>query len=113
MLPDGESWHPVTVEWWAGVRQWAFLADEPAWSWAFLVDTALLHHTMWTRGRHDLASEIRLRLVSEVRAQTPEDRLKLRVTLLTPSDETGSVAPGTGSGDEAWRNARRRRLTDS
>ena len=111
MLPDGESWHPVTVEWWAGVRQWAFLADEPAWSWAFLVDTALLHHTMWTRGRHDLASEIRLR--SAKYAQTPEDRLKLRVTLLTPSDETGSVATGTGAGDEAWRDARRRRLTES
>lgn len=63
VLPDGEEWHPITVRWWNHWRsspQAARMVTEPDWD--FLLDTALVHHTMWKNGRWEFASEVRMRV---------------------------------------------------
>lgn len=63
VLPDGEAWHPLTVRWWNHWRaspQAARMVTEPDWD--FLLDTALIHHTMWTNGRWEFANEVRMRV---------------------------------------------------
>jgi len=102
------EWHPQTVAWWNAIRAWPLMENEPAVAWSYLVDVALLHHAMWSRGRVDLAGEIRLRLAKF--GATRADREKLRVTVLTPGDETGPASKAAGTGDQAWRDARRSRL---
>ena len=62
VLPDGEDWHPQTRALWDALRRNPLLADEPDLGWQFLVDTALMHHTMWQKGRWEFASEVRLRV---------------------------------------------------
>lgn len=63
VLPDGEEWHPITARWWNHWRrspQAARMVSEPDWD--FLLDTALIHHTMWKNGRWEFASEVRMRV---------------------------------------------------
>ena len=84
VLPDGESWHAQTLALWASLRGSPLLKDEPALGWQFLVDTALMHHTMWTKGKWEFASEVRLRVAKF--GATPEDRMRLKVKIATPSD---------------------------
>jgi hypothetical protein len=79
------------------------LADEPALGWQFLVDTARMHHVMWSRGRWDYAGEIRLR-VAKVGA-TPEDRMRLKVKVTKPGGEDGP-APRAGVTDMTSRRDR-------
>lgn len=55
------KWHPMTVRWWEAWRRWPLLDGAHPVSWNYLVDTALMHHTMWTNGKWEFASEIRLR----------------------------------------------------
>lgn len=69
VLPDGEEWHPQTRALWDALRRSPLLADEPELGWAFLVDMALMHHTMWQKGRWEFASEVRLR-VAKVRGHS-------------------------------------------
>lgn len=89
VLPDGQEWHPQTVALWEALRRSPLLADEPELGWQFLIDTALMHHTMWAKGRWEFASEVRLRLAKY--GATPEDRMRLRVKVTTPEQaEKGS-----------------------
>lgn len=83
VLPDGEAWHPQTLALWDALRRFPTLADEPDLGWQFLIDTALMHHTMWTKGRWEFASEVRLRVAKY--GATPEDRLRLKVKVERPS----------------------------
>ncbi|HTI28265.1 MAG TPA: hypothetical protein VL652_45200, partial [Kutzneria sp.] len=53
--------------------------------WDFLLDTALMHHTMWLKGRWEFASELRLRAAKF--GATPEDRARLRMQV-TPAATT-------------------------
>src|SRR4051812_4964534 len=62
VLPDDEDWHPRTVALWDSLRRSPLLADEPDLGWEFLIDTALMHHAMWTKGKWEFAAELRLRL---------------------------------------------------
>lgn len=76
-LPKGKRWHPRTVEWW---EMWkrspqAELMGETDWS--FLLDTALMHDAMWSKGQWTLAAEVRLRVAKF--GMTPEDRQRLRM----------------------------------
>jgi hypothetical protein len=77
VLPDHEQWHPRTRAWWDTWRRspqaQAFIATD----WDFLLDTALMHHTMWSKGRWEFASELRLRAAKF--GATPEDRARLRL----------------------------------
>jgi hypothetical protein len=79
VLPDGEGWHAQTLALWDALRRSPLLASEPALGWQFLVDTALMHHTMWTKGRWEFASEVRLRVAKF--GATPEDRMRLKVKI--------------------------------
>ena len=84
-LPPGEEWHPMTVEWWdawrASPQAVRMLTDV---DWYFLLDTALMHHTMWAKGRWDFAAEVRLRVAKF--GATPEDRLRIKLEVEVPED---------------------------
>lgn len=84
VLPDEESWHPMTVRWWETWRRSPQSQTFVATDWDFLLDTALLHHVMWTKGRWEFASEVRLRAAKY--GATPEDRMRLKMKIETPSD---------------------------
>jgi hypothetical protein len=103
VLPAGEEWHPQTLALWEALRRSPLLADEPPLGWQFLIDTALMHHTMWTKGRWEFASEVRLR-VSKFGA-TPEDRMRLKVKVTKPGEAAQPARPGAVT-DIASRRAR-------
>lgn len=92
VLPDDADWHPQTVALWDALRKNPLLADEPELGWQFLIDTALMHHTMWSKGRWEFASEVRLRVAKY--GATPEDRMRLKVKIATP-DESKPAPAGT------------------
>lgn len=105
VLPEGAAWHPMTVRWWAAWRcspQSQRMLSEP--DWMFLLDTALLHHAMWSGGRWDLSAEVRLRVAKF--GATPEDRLRLKLEIDLTEVQTGDDAPTEVSD----LSARRRRL---
>ena len=79
-LPDDalrEPWHPRTLAWWDTWRHSPQAQTFTATDWDFLIDTALMHHTMWSAGRWEFASELRLRAAKF--GATPEDRMRLRL----------------------------------
>lgn len=84
-LPDGEDWHPVTVRWW---ESWQFSPQAVRMNtdvdWMFLLDTALMHHTMWAKGKWEYSAEVRLRVAKF--GATPEDRLRLKLEVEVPED---------------------------
>jgi hypothetical protein len=86
VLPGAEQWHPRTREWWETWRRSAQAQSFTATDWDFLLDTALMHHTMWLKGRWEFAGELRLRAAKF--GATPEDRQRLRMAV------TGEQAPG-------------------
>ena len=87
------EWHPQTVAWWDAWRaspQGTRMVTEP--DWQFLLDTALMHHSMWANQRWDFAAEVRLRAAKF--GATPEDRMRLKFEIAV--DETFPVgATGT------------------
>lgn len=76
-LPDGINWHPRTVQWWAMWRDSPQAEHFMATDWDFLLDTALMHNAMWSKGSWTLAAEVRLRVAKF--GATPEDRARLRM----------------------------------
>jgi plasmid stability protein len=107
VLPDGERWHPVTVAWWEHWRRSPMAAVFIATDWAFLLDTALLHHRLWESGKGD-ASEIRLRAAKF--GATVEDRARLRITVTVPDEAEGPAPQHLAAVTDL--DARRRRLTE-
>lgn len=94
-LPDEVDWHPRTVVWWETWRRSPQAQEFQPTDWSFLLDTALMHHTMWDKGRWEFAAELRLRAAKF--GATVEDRLRLRQSIVTPGDDVegrpvGSVA---------------------
>lgn len=92
-LPDGvlpleESWHPQTVRWWNTWRRSPQAALFLETDWDFLLDTAAMHHAMWTRHRWDFASEVRLRTAKF--GATVDDRARLRMKI-TPQDKPSTT----------------------
>jgi len=81
VLPDGEDWHQRTLVWWTTWRRSPQAQTFTATDWDFLIDTALMHHTMWSKGRWEFASELRLRAAKF--GATPEDRARLRMQITT------------------------------
>lgn len=110
-LPDGAAWHPRTVALWASLRRLPLLKNELALGWEFLLDTALMHHTMWSKGRWEFASEVRLRLAKY--GATPEDRMRLKIKVTTPGEEAKAPAAKTGDGSVSDIASRRARLASS
>lgn len=102
VLPDGEAWHPQTVALWADLRRSPLLRDEPALTWTYLLDTAVLHHRLWAHGEYRHAPELRLRLAKI--AATPEDRQRMKIKIAERVPESTST-PASVS-DIADRRAR-------
>lgn len=116
-LPDGVlgadkdgvpyEWHPRTAAWWQTWRESPQAQTFIATDWDFLLDTALLHHTMWTKGRWEFASEVRLRAAKY--GATPEDRARLKLKVDDPM--VPPQRPAQSPGNVSDINSRRARLT--
>lgn len=91
-LSPGETWHPMTVEWWDSLRRHPLLAREPAIGWSDLFIAASLHHKMWEYGRTDLLAELRLRMASY--AITPADRQRMQIAVVSPVEGEGDAPAG-------------------
>lgn len=94
-LPADVEWHPRTVAWW---EMWGrspqaehFMESD----WDFLLDTALMHTAMWSKGQWTLAAEVRLRVAKY--GATPEDRARLRMHF-ADADEKDSKRPAAPGG---------------
>lgn len=77
------EWNEQTLAWWEAFRaspQGTRMVTEV--DWHFLLDTALMHHTMWANGRWEFAAEIRLRVAKF--GATPEDRARLKFDIEVP-----------------------------
>jgi hypothetical protein len=105
---DNESWHPRTVQWWETWRRSAQAQMFTDTDWEFLLDTALMHHTMWAKQKWEFAAELRLR--SAKFGATPEDRMRLRLSIETPVPGTGPL-PAGDEGSVTNIASRRARLT--
>jgi hypothetical protein len=92
-LPEGLDWHPQTLAWWATWRGSALTAMFGGTDWDFLTETALLHSSFW-KGNASVAGELRLRVAKF--GATPEDRLKLRVSVTSP-DAGAEISTTTDS----------------
>ena len=82
----GEEWHPRTVAWWDTWRRSPQSQIFIGTDWDFLLDTALMHHTMWSKGRWEFAAELRIRAAKF--GATPEDRQRLRMSIEIPDKPT-------------------------
>lgn len=105
VLPDGDEWHEMTRRWYENWRvspQASRMLSGPDWD--FLLDTALLHHIMWTKGRWDFAGEVRLRVAKF--GATVADRLQLKAEIeVVQAAQAGSATAGVSDLSE-----RRKRL---
>ncbi|MGW6855788.1 phage terminase small subunit [Streptomyces xanthophaeus] len=101
------EWHPMTQLWWDSWRTSAQAQTFVATDWLFLIDTALMHHTMWAKGRWEFASEVRLRAAKF--GATPEDRARLKMKVDDPAN--APQRPVQASGNVSDINSRRARLT--
>ena len=81
-LPEGVAWHERTRAWWETWRRSAQAQAMTDTDWSFLLDTALMHDAMWSRGQWTLAAEVRLRVAKF--GATPEDRARLRIQVEQP-----------------------------
>jgi hypothetical protein len=107
ILPDDADWHPRTLQWWQTWRESPQAQTFIDTDWDFLLDTALLHHVMWTKGRWEFASEVRLRAAKY--GATPEDRARLKLKVDDPM--AGRHAPVQSAGNVSDITSRRARLT--
>ena len=79
------EWHPATIKWWNAWRespQAVQMVTEP--DWAFLLDTAMMHHMMWVTGNFDRAAEVRIR--AEKFGATVLDRMRLKMDIEVPEE---------------------------
>ncbi|MFF1684520.1 MULTISPECIES: hypothetical protein [unclassified Streptomyces] len=101
------EWHSMTQLWWNSWRTSAQAQTFTDTDWLFLIDTALMHHTMWAKGRWEFASEVRLRAAKF--GATPEDRARLKLKVDDPT--TRPQAPAQRADNVSDINSRRARLT--
>src|SRR3989442_985743 len=80
-LPVGFDWPAPTRDWWETWRRSPQASAFTDTDWGFLVDTALLHAELWA-GNGAVAGELRLRVAKF--GATPEDRARLRMTIVDP-----------------------------
>lgn len=103
------EWNQVTKDWWQAWRespQAQRMLTEP--DWFFMLDTALMHHQMWSNQRWDFAAEVRLRAAKF--GATPEDRARLKFTIEVP--EQFQVGDMPVSGNVSSITGRKKRWTE-
>lgn len=94
-LLDGEAWHPATIRWWNTWAESPLTANLPEVDWCELEACAVLHHQFMRKRTFTLASEIRLRVAKF--GATPEDRMRLKVKIETPTQADASPAASSPS----------------
>lgn len=94
-LPDGVDWHERTREWWEMWRRSAQAETFAETDWSFLLDTALMHHAMWSKSQWTLAAEVRLRVAKF--GATPEDRARLRMVFADADEKDEKRAAKVGA----------------
>jgi hypothetical protein len=98
-LPDDECWHPQTVAWWNVWRAAPQAQEMLNTDWQVLLETALLHHVLWSRGKWEYASEVRLRVAAFGATLADRQRLRMQVTVpdrgLQPTGTDSSTASVT------------------
>ncbi|WP_406108888.1 hypothetical protein OG698_39570 [Streptomyces sp. NBC_01003] len=102
------EWHSMTQLWWNSWRTSPQAQTFVATDWLFLIDTALMHHTRWAKGRWEFASEVRLRAAKF--GATPEDRARLKLKVDESPTSRKNVGPSP-TGNVSDINSRRARLT--
>lgn len=88
-LPSSMAWCDETVQWW---KMWAESPLAPTFSesdWSFLMDTAILHHQLWSMGDTSVLAELRIRVAKF--GATPEDRARLRIQFAQADDAEDRV----------------------
>ena len=108
--PEDDDWHPMTRMLWSALRRSPLMWNEPELGWLYLLDTMLMHHTMWAKGRWEFAAELRLRLAQF--GTTPADRLRLRIKIETPIDDPTETS-STGTTPAAASRRRSLRIVDA
>lgn len=105
------AWHPQTLRWfehWRTSPQAIRMATEVDWD--YLIDTALMHHEMWSTGRWELAAELRLRVANF--GATPADRARLRIEVSVSIPPSARKETPESSGNVASLDDRRNRLAN-
>lgn len=97
-LPGDFDWHPQTHEWWSMWAESPLSSHFMGSDWSFLLDTAILHSKYW-HGDMSTAAELRLRVAKF--GQTPEDRMRLRITF-ADADEKDSRRPVAPSAKDTY-----------
>jgi hypothetical protein len=97
----------MTVAWWQTWRESPQASTFTATDWSFLIDTALMHNSMWSKGQWTLAAEVRLRAAKF--GATPEDRARLKLKVDEPN--SGPQTPVQRPENVSDINSRRARLT--
>lgn len=98
-LPEEIAWHSRTQAWWESWRRSPQADLMVETDWVFLLDTALMHHAMWTNGTWTLAAEVRLRVAKF--GATPEDRARLRMAF-ADADEKDAKRPSAPPSRERY-----------
>jgi hypothetical protein len=98
-LPSGD-WPDRTKSWWKTWRTSPMAQTFGQTDWDFLLDTALLHAEMWN-GNLSVAAELRIRMAKF--GATPEDRMRLKISIDTEADAAKETV-------QAMPTDRRRRL---
>lgn len=93
-LPDlgDEAWHSRTIAWYRTWRESAQAQTFTDTDWDFLIDTALMHTVMWSKGKWEFASEVRLR--GAKLGATKDDRKRLGIDVIVPDGKPKSTAGG-------------------
>lgn len=82
-LPPVCDWPARTIAWWETWRRSPQAGEFTRTDWDFLIDTAVLHAAYWN-GNMSIAAELRLRVAKF--GATPEDRLRLRLSVTKPDE---------------------------
>lgn len=80
-LPESMAWCDETVQWWQMWQESPLSREFSQTDWAFLLDTAVLHHMLWSTGDTSVMAELRIRVAKF--GATPEDRARLRIQFAT------------------------------
>lgn len=83
-LPESMAWCEETKQWWQDWVDSPLSATFASSDWSFLMDTAILHHQLWSTGDTSVLAELRLRVAKF--GATPEDRARLRIQFATADD---------------------------
>lgn len=103
-LPDDREWHPRTREWWEVWKRSPQAEVMSETDWSFLLDTALMHDAMWSKGQWTLAAEVRLRVAKM--GATPEDRARLRMVFAEADEKDAKRPPAQSSARERYGDLR-------